>query len=84
MSFPNYENVPGQPGGQQEFGGAGPGGPPQQQQDPSQMGGQMMDQSVAQYQGGNGQPGSAGGQSQEGDQKTTLWYVQLFSTVHFR
>ena len=26
-------------------------------------------------QGFPGQPGSAGGQSQEGDQKTTLWYV---------
>jgi hypothetical protein len=74
MSFPNFgeQGFPGQQGGQQE-GGAGPGGP-QQPQDGTPLGGQMpMDQSGGQFPTGNGQPGSAGGQPQDGDQKTTLW-----------
>ena len=70
MSFQNYENFPQQ--GQQGDGGAGPGGPPQQDQN---MGGQMPPNSAGGFQGGNGgDPGSAGGQSQGGDAKTTLWY----------
>lgn len=73
MSFQNYENFPGQQG-QQDGAGAGPGGPPPQ--DPSQMTGQMMGGEAGQFQGGNGAPPpTAGGQPQEGDQKTTLWYV---------
>lgn len=73
MSFQNYENFPQQ--GQQD-GGAGPGGPPQQ--DPN-MGGQMPPNSAGGFQGGSGgDPGSAGGQSQGGDAKTTLWYGTPF------
>lgn len=74
MSFQGYgeQGFPGQQGGQPD-GGAGPGGPPQPQ-DPSQMGGPMpMNPPGGQFQAGNGQPGSAAGQPQEGDQKTTLW-----------
>ena len=70
MSFQNYDNFPQQ--GQQGDGGAGPGGPPQQDQN---MGGQMPPNSGGGFQGGNGgDPGSAGGQPQGGDAKTTLWY----------
>lgn len=70
MSFQNYDNFPQQ--GQQGDGGAGPGGPPQQDQN---MGGQMPPNSAGGFQGGNGgDPGSAGGQPQGGDAKTTLWY----------
>lgn len=77
MSFQTYDNFP-QPG-QQGDGGAGPGGPPQQ--DPN-MGGQMPPNSAGGFQGGNGgDPGSAGGQSQGGDAKTTLWYDTPF--FHF-
>ena len=76
MSFQNYgeQGFPGQPGGQQE-GGAGPGGPPQPQEGAPMSAQMPMDQAAGQY-AGNGQPGSAGGQPQDGDQKTTLWYVQ--------
>ena len=71
MSFQPYDNFPNQQGGQ-DAGGPGSGGPPPQD---AQMGGQMPDNG-AQYQGGNGgDPGSAGGQSQGGDAKTTLWYA---------
>ena len=71
MSFQNYDNFPQQ--GQQGDGGAGPGGPPQQDQT---MGGQMPPNPAGGFQGGNGgDPGSAGGQPQGGDAKTTLWYV---------
>ena len=74
MSFQTYDNFPQQ--GQQGDGGAGPGGPPQQ--DPN-MGGQMPPNSTGGFQGGNGgDPGSAGGQSQGGDAKTTLWYDTFF------
>lgn len=71
MSFPNYEGYPGQQG-QQDGGGAGPGAPPQQ--DP-QIGGQAMGGEVPQFPAGNGALAPTGGQPQEGDQKTTLWYV---------
>ena len=74
MSFENYQNFPSQQGGQDA--GPGPGGPPQQD---TQMGGQMPD-AGAQYPGGD--PSSAGGHSQGGDEKTTLWYetpTTLFS-----
>ena len=67
MSFQTYENFPSQQGGQ-DAGGAGAGAPPEQ------MGGQMPGSTGNQYEGGDsGQPGSAGGQPQEGDAKTTLW-----------
>lgn len=66
MSFENYQNFPSQQGGPD--GGVGPGGPPQQEQ---QMGGPMPDNG-GQYPGVD--PGSAGGQSQGGEEKTTLWY----------
>lgn len=70
MSFENYSAF--QQQGQQDAGGAGPGVP--QQQDTT-MGGQLPDNSAAQFQGGNGgDPGSAGGQQPGGDAKTTLWY----------
>lgn len=68
MSFENYQNFPSQQAGPGPDGGAGPGGAPQQDQ---QMGGPMPDNS-GQYPGAD--PGSAGGQSQGGDEKTTLWY----------
>ena len=73
MSYPNFEfqNQP----GQQDGGSAGPGVP--QQQD-NGMGGQQMDNSPVPFQGGNvGEPGSAGGQ--QGDVKTTLWYVLIYA-----
>ena len=70
MSFQNYDSFQNQQG-QQDAGGAGPGVP--QQQDAS-MGGQHQDNSPGPFQGGNpGDPGSAGGQQQGGDAKTTLW-----------
>ena len=74
MSFQNYENFPSQQGGQD----AGPGGAPAQPQDP-QLGGQLPNVAAAQYEGANvAQPGSAGGQSQEGgESKTTLWMGEL-------
>ena len=79
MSFQNYENFPQQ--GQQGDNGAGPGGPPQQDQN---MGGQMPPNSAGGFQGGNGgDPGSAGGQSQGGDAKTTLWYDPLLLLSSF-
>lgn len=69
MSFQNYDNFPSQQGGQDA--GPGAGGPPQQQD--SQMSG-----GGGPYEGGNnGQPGSAGGQSQDGESKTTLWMGEL-------
>ena len=72
MSFQNYDSFQNQQG-QQDVGAAGPGAP--QPQDTS-MGGQHQDNSPAPFQGGNvGEPGSAGGQSQSGDAKTTLWSV---------
>lgn len=73
MSFQNYDNFPQQ--GQQGDVGAGPGGPPQQDQN---MGGQIPPNSAGGFQSGNGgDPGSAGGQAQGGDAKTTLWYDAL-------
>lgn len=70
MSF-QYDSFQNQQG-QQDGSGARPG-PPQEQD--AAMGGQMPDNSAAQFQGGNGgDPGSAGGQQQGGDAKTTLWY----------
>lgn len=69
MSF-QYDAFPNQQG-QQDASGARPGAS-QEQQDA--MGGPMPDNSVAQFQGANnGDPGSAGGQQQVGDAKTTLW-----------
>lgn len=69
MSF-QYDSFQNQQG-QQDGGGARPG-PPQEQD--AAMGGQIPDNSAAQFQGGNGgDPGSAGGQ-QGADAKTTLWY----------
>lgn len=60
------------PQGQQDGSGPRPGAP--QEQDPT-MGGQIPDNSAAQFQGGNGgDPNSAGGQQPGGDAKTTLWY----------
>ena len=71
MSFPNYDSF--NQAGQQDASGAGPAAPPQQD---SAMGGQVPDSSQGQFQAGNGgDPGSAGGQQQGGDAKTTLWYV---------
>ena len=73
MSFPNYDAFQNQQG-QPDAGGAGPGAPQQQDQT---MSGQMQNDSPAPFQGGNvGEPGSAGGQQQGGDAKTTLWYDQ--------
>lgn len=70
MSF-QYDSFQNQQG-QQDGSGARPGAP--QEQDVA-LGGQMPDNSAAQFQGGNGgDPGSAGGQQQGGDAKTTLWY----------
>lgn len=75
MSFENYGSFQNQQG-QQDASGAGPGAP--QQQDAT-MGGQLPDNSAAQFQGGNGgDPGSAGGQQPGGDAKTTLWYDTSF------
>jgi hypothetical protein len=72
MSFQNYDSFQGQ-GQPTEEGGAPSGASAQQQQQP-QMG-QPIENSQAQFQGGNmGAPGSAGGE-QSGDSKTTLWYV---------
>ena len=72
MTTPNYDNFATQYDGQGAS-GAGAGAPPQQ--DPA-MGGQMPDNSQGQFQGGaGGDPGSAGGQPQGTDAKTTLWYV---------
>lgn len=81
MSFQNYDSFQNQQG-QQDAGGAGPGAPPQQDaamggqpMGGQAMGGQLPDNSVGQFQGGNGgDPGSAGGQQPGGDAKTTLWY----------
>lgn len=76
MSFQNYDNFPQQ--GQQGDVGAGPSGPQQQDQN---MGGQMPPNSAGGFQGGNGaDPGSAGGQPQGGDAKTTLWYDIFISS----
>lgn len=70
MSF-SYDSFQNQQG-QQDGSGARPGVP--QEQDTT-MGGQMPDNSAAQFQTGNGgDPGSAGGQQPGGDAKTTLWY----------
>ena len=73
MSFENYQNFPSQQGGNiAQEAGPGPGGPPQGEQPGinQAMGGQMPDNGT-QYPGGD--PGSAGGQPQGGDEKTTLW-----------
>jgi hypothetical protein len=71
MSFQNYENFSNKQG-QQDAGAAGSGAP--QQQD-STMGGQIPDNSAAQFQGGNGGDlVPVGGQQPGGDAKTTLWY----------
>ena len=78
MSYQGYENYPGQQG-QQDPGAAGPGGPPQQ--DPSQMGAQMMGGEGAQFPpANNGQAPASAGPPQDGEQKTTLWYVPAFPT----
>ena len=67
MSFQNYDSF--QQQGQPDAGG--PGGP--QQQDTA-MGGQAPDASQQQFQAGQMDPGSAGGQPGS-ESKTTLWYV---------
>ncbi len=71
MATPNYETFQNQYDAQ----GASAAGavvPPQQD---TSMGGQLPDNTQAQFQGGNGgDPGSAGGQPQGTDAKTTLWY----------
>lgn len=72
MSAQNYESFQGQYGGQ-DASTAGAGPPPQQD---TAMGGQLPENPQGQFPGGNGgDPGSAGGQAQGVDQKTTLWYV---------
>ncbi|KAI4208251.1 MAG: hypothetical protein LQ346_000131 [Caloplaca aetnensis] len=74
MSAQNYESFQGQYGGQ-DAGTAGAGPPPQQD---AAMGGQLPENPQGQFQGGNGgDPGSAGGQAQGADQKTTLWMGEL-------
>jgi RNA recognition motif-containing protein len=74
MSFQNYENFSNKQG-QQDAGAAGSGAP--QQQD-STMGGQIPDNSAAQFQGGNGGDlVPVGGQQPGGDAKTTLWMGEL-------
>lgn len=73
MTTPNYDTFQNQYDGQ-GAGGAGAGAPPQQD---SAMGGQLPDNTQGQFQGGNGDPGPAGGQPQGTDAKTTLWYVSL-------
>lgn len=71
MSF-SYETFQAQQP-QQDGSGSRPGAPPEQD---ATMGGQIPDNSVQQFQGGNGgDPVSAGGQREGGDAKTTLWYV---------
>ncbi len=80
MSFPNYENFPSKPG-QQDAGAAGSGAP--QQQD-NTLGGQIHDNSAAQFQGGNGGDlVPVGGQQPGGDAKTTLWYEIVNLKVSF-
>lgn len=74
MTTPSYDTFQNQYDGQ-GAGGAGAGAPPQQD---SAMGGQLPDNSQGQFQAGNGDPGSAGGQAQGTDAKTTLWYVSYF------
>ena len=70
MSFQNYDSF--QQQGQPDAGGpGGPGGP--QQQDTT-MGGQAPDAGQQQFQAGQMDPGSAGGQPGS-ESKTTLWYV---------
>ncbi|KAI4171999.1 MAG: hypothetical protein LQ343_003908 [Gyalolechia ehrenbergii] len=74
MSTQNYDSFQGQYGSQ-DAGAAGAGAPPQQD---TAMGGQLPDNPQGQFQGGNGgDPGSAGGQPQGADQKTTLWMGEL-------
>ncbi|KAL8713345.1 MAG: hypothetical protein Q9220_002544 [cf. Caloplaca sp. 1 TL-2023] len=61
--------------GSQDAGGAAAGAPPQQD---TAMGGQLPENPQGQFQGGNGgDPGSAGGQPQGSDAKTTLWMGEL-------
>ncbi|KAL8657932.1 MAG: hypothetical protein Q9226_001427 [Calogaya cf. arnoldii] len=74
MTTQNYDTFQNQFDGQ-GAGGAGAGAPPQQD---SAMGGQLPDNNQGQFQGGNnGDPGSAGGQPQGTDTKTTLWMGEL-------
>ncbi|KAL8820565.1 MAG: hypothetical protein Q9223_001245 [Gallowayella weberi] len=74
MAAPNFENFQGQFGAP-DGGVSGASAPPQQD---NAMGGQLPDNNQAQFQGGNGgDPGSAGGQPQGADAKTTLWMGEL-------
>lgn len=78
FQYDAYQNQQGQPDGS----GARPG-PPQEQD--AAMGGQMPDNTAGQFQGGNGgDPGSAGGQQQGTDAKTTLWYDISSKTLYGR
>lgn len=71
MSFQNYDTF--NQAGQPDASGGGPAAPAQQ--DPA-MGSQVAENAPGQFPAGNGgDPGSAGGQQQGGDAKTTLWYV---------
>ncbi|KAL8988369.1 MAG: hypothetical protein Q9177_002547 [Variospora cf. flavescens] len=73
MSAQNYEFQGQYPG--QDTGAAGAGAPPQQD---TAMGGQLPENPQGPFQGGDGgDPGSAGGQPQGADQKTTLWMGEL-------
>lgn len=75
MSTQNYDSFQGQYPGQ-DAGAAGGGAPPQQD---TAMSGQLPENPQGQFQGGDGgDPGSAGGQPQGADQKTTLWYVSIY------
>lgn len=71
MSFQNYDTF--NQAGQPDASGGGPAAPAQQ--DPA-LAPQVSENAPGQFPAGNGgDPGSAGGQQQGGDAKTTLWYV---------
>ena len=70
MSFPNYDAFQGQQHSEDPASSGATGA--QNQQNPMT---QAPGSSPAPFQGGNGgQSGSAGGDQQGGDSKTTLWY----------
>lgn len=73
MSFENYANFPSQQTGQE--GGAPGGGVPQQQE--NQLNTQLPGSAGGQFDGQGAPPPSAGGQSQDGEAKTTLWMGEL-------
>lgn len=72
MNFQNFDQSQGMPGAQDQ--NVQGGGNPQQQQQ-----GQPIQSAEGQFQQGGqmGAPGSAGGDGQPGENKTTLWYVIL-------